>query len=873
MGVSGYRNLSYDPNTAGSGTAGSTGDYRLSLEQLGTIRGVKWNDRNGNGVRDPLEEGLADWKIYLDDDRDGEWTSGEPFQLTTSTGEYVFTQLSAGDYIVGEIPQTGWQQTLPGASGAAQKASSSVQLAGGAVANVPGGGEEIVVARNPESHRFSYAEPAVQESASLKPIEPATFSPAFDLRTLGKVTSVKDQGACGSCWSFATYGSLESSILMEGGAVRDFSENHLKDSHGFDLGPCDGGNTYMSTAYLTRGSGPVNESDDPYHDWDDRPSPGGPPQYYVRETLTFDSDDEIKTALVNYGALYTSMGWYASAYRSSDFTYYYSGTGSTNHGVTIVGWDDNKATAAPTPGAWLIKNSWGTAWGNQGYFWLSYADTRGGNSAVSYRDAVDADTYATVYAYDRFGDTDEWNVSYAFNAFTATTAEDLAAVQFFTMADNAGYEVRIYDTFSGGALGSLLATVSGTAAYAGSHTVDLPSAVRLTPGDNFYVYLHITNGGSYPMAAESAWQGYSSAATASPGQSYLSTNGVSWNDLTNLDATGNICIKALTKPMAIPGTKPVSIHPGETVAAVDFGGQRESVSVVDRRIFYNNSSFDAGGDDLAAVAPSPAELTAAGKDPNLGKEALLPGGTATFKNYISYSKGINGIILNVLGLRATSLSASDFTFKVGNDDNPLGWATGASPSVAVGLGVGPGGSDQITLVWPDNAIPNGNWLQVTLKTETSGLAAPDVFYFGCAMGETGNNAWGAVPDGKVSSLDAALTRLNNSAFAAVGIENIYDFNRDAVVNSFDAALCRLGNSLLNPLKLIQTPTTAPMATFASAPSAMRNAAFVGSTSREMLYSDLAYSMELSRTQKQRASLTHGSMPIAVDQVFAQYYRV
>ncbi len=280
-----------------------------------------------------------------------------------------------------------------------------------------------------------------------------------------------------------------------------------------------------------------------------------------------------------------------------------------------------------------------------------------------------------------------------------------------------------------------------------------------------------------------------------------------------------------------------------------------TAQVVDRRIFYNNSSFDAGGDNLAALAPSPAELAAAGKNPNLGKEALLPGGTATFKNYISYSRGINGIFVDVLGLNSTNLTAADFTFKIGNDDNPLGWATAATPSIAVGLGIGVGGSDRITLVWPDNAIPNGNWLQVTLKTETSGLTAPDVFYFGSAMGETGNNAWGTAPDAKVSSLDAALTRLNNSSFTAVGIENVYDFNRDTVVNSFDAALCRLGNNLLNPLKLIQTPATAPMATFASAPSAAGSAALVGSTRQEMLYSDLAYSMELAQVQKERAART------------------
>jgi C1A family cysteine protease len=411
---------------------------------------------------------------------------------------------------------------------------------------------------NPTTHTDIQSSAMVQSSGSSRGALEATGAPApssYDLRDYGDVTSVKSQGSYGTCWTFASYASLESSLLTASNTTTDFSERNLAYRHGFDWGYDDGGNSYITEAYLSRFSGPISESADPYSNMGTPDNVTGPVQYYVRDMLRFDSHSEIKTALMTYGAVYTSMYWDSDYFRSSDCTYYYDGSGA-NHAVTIVGWDDAKATAGGT-GAWIVKNSWGTGWADGGYFWLSYQDS-GGQWAESFHNAVAASTYSKAYYHDTFGDVGETNTPYAFNKYVATSACELKSVGFFTAADGAGYTISVYDTYSGGRLLNLLGTVSGTATYAGYHTVDLVSAVSLSAGNDFYVSLHVVGGGTYCMAIDYAYPGYSSASTAAAGQSYYSFDGQTWTDLTTWISTANFCIKALVVDAAPVSTPAIS---------------------------------------------------------------------------------------------------------------------------------------------------------------------------------------------------------------------------------------------------------------------------------------------------------------------------
>ena len=214
--------------------------------------------------------------------------------------------------------------------------------------------------------------------------------------------------------------------------------------------------------------------------------------------------------------------------------------------------------------------------------------------------------------------------------------------------------------------------------------------------------------------------------------------------------------------------------------------------VKSRLVFYNNSAFD--GNDPTATAADDGAIAP-------DKQALLPGQTATFANYTSYSRGLNGIMVDISLLPGTP-TAADFTFAVGNSNTPGSWAAAPAPSsITLRQGAGAGGSTRITIIWADNAIQK-RWLQVTVKaTASTGLAGPDVFYFGTAIGETGNST----TDAKVNLVDLGLVRVNQSGFGTVSLTSVYDFDRDKKVNLVDLGLVRGNQSGFTPLNLITVP--------------------------------------------------------------------
>ncbi|WP_405296145.1 C1 family peptidase [Methanobrevibacter sp.] len=328
----------------------------------------------------------------------------------------------------------------------------------------------------------------------------------FDLRKFNVVTPVKNQGQMGSCWAFGTTGALESAFLKATGIALDISENNIQNSglrysyYGRNS-LTEGGYIYSGLAYILSWLGVVNTVDDTYDELGKISLVLFTPEsYHFTDAVILDPANvtEIKEALIKYGALTAFVNGAnpkTSYYNPNTYAEYCNNGSAGNHFITIVGWNDtfskdNFNITPPADGAWICKNSWGTEWGNGGYFYLSYYDAPlRSNYAIGYV-INNTESYNNLYQYDIPGLRGYMSydgvssLSYV-NTYEALGNDLIAAVGTYFDNANVPYTIKVNVN------GNLIYSQKGKSSYGGYQTIKLDKYVSISQKDNFSIEIEV----------------------------------------------------------------------------------------------------------------------------------------------------------------------------------------------------------------------------------------------------------------------------------------------------------------------------------------------------------------------------------------------
>lgn len=414
------------------------------------------------------------------------------------------------------------------------------------------------------------------------------FPEKYDLRELGLVTPVKDQRPYGMCWAFAITAAMESNALVKGIGEYDLSEYQIgylightlapKDTpiHGEGPVPLDSESKWYDFAnatgsyssQLVKGYAIMTEDKFPYENMEKELGAAGisidgdiyVDSYYAVQKS---NSEGIKNLVMEHGAVnayVNATSWKNESYFNSETNSMYLPLFKENselyagidHSVVIVGWDDNYSKdnfviKPKADGAWIIKNSWGTEWGEEGYGYLSYYDAAFTQDSSNYAFSISVRNernYDRIYQYDGgIGYEAHENVAAVAINFTAEERESITGVRikpYYDQEKDYGYydpqieyslttaTVNVYKgKFDGESeeKSEPLYTQKYALRYTDYQTIEFEKPVDIKKGEDYHVIVSFDSRIAYCVDGEYIGYNYKNVASGRPGETYLKLGG------------------------------------------------------------------------------------------------------------------------------------------------------------------------------------------------------------------------------------------------------------------------------------------------------------------------------------------------------------
>lgn len=509
--------------------------------------------------------------------------------------------------------------------------------------------------------------PDIQSEPSVSLFAEGSYASRYDARDYGYVSPVKNQNPTGLCWGFSMASLLETSLLVQGYGLYDLSEEHLayffsnrqNDPLGNTAGDFNahikedyhnGGNVLCTSLFLSSWSGMTTEENVPFDPGSKNPPDAGKAYdttaYLKNAVFSTYSEARMKQLISQYQAVSVMYNMNNGYYNADTAAYSYPIVDdAVTHIVTVVGWDDTyrkenfkESSNVTGDGAWIVKNSWGSEWGKEGYFYISYEDKS--LSALVSAQASLTPAYYNNYFYDgtaggaTINVKDGDSVACVFDAKAGEgNLEALGEVVLASFTDNSTFQIQVYTELTDdknplSGIPAFGTPVEVMQSVQGISTVSVPE-VLLRPGTKYSVVITNVSGNSVQYCCElnTSYSWVNFIADVAEKQGFFSQNGYWYDGCTAVSGKPfTPRIKAHTKNLDVQASMTLSenavvMKPGETKAVtcriqpaawqgsvLSWESSNETVAVADQ---YGKITAKAPGTAVITCrAPSFTGLTA-----------------------------------------------------------------------------------------------------------------------------------------------------------------------------------------------------------------------------------------------------------------------